>query len=375
MKRASPRLAGLRSAGLRSAPPRPLVRAAVAALVATAAVWGGACSEAGPGVRVLRLGHGLSPDHPVHLAMEDMAARLAAKSGGRMALEVYPSGQLGSERECLELLQIGSLAVTKVSANTLENFAPALGAFTLPYVFRDEAHRFAVLDGPIGQGLLDDMDRYRLRGLTYYDSGTRSFYTTERPVRTPADLAGLKVRVMESRTSMEMVRQMGGSPTPISYGELYTALQQGVVDAAENNLPSYHLSRHYEVAPYLVLDEHTAVPDVVVIGTPAWDALTAQEQAWLQEAAAESVPVQRRLWRASTDEALAAVEAAGVEVVRLGPAEKGAFAERVAGMLETLPPDLAALVREVQAVGAEPSGAGQSGAGRPSGAGSPDDAR
>ena len=333
-----------RRACARPAPPRPL---AWAALALAAVAWAG-CVGPGEDVRTLRLGHGLSPDHPVHLAMEDMAARLAAKSGGRMALEIYPSGQLGSERECLELLQIGSLAVTKVSANTLENFAPAFGALTLPYVFRDEAHRFAVLDGPVGQGLLDDMDRYRLRGLAYYDSGTRSFYTAERPVRTPADLAGLKVRVMESRTSMEMVRRMGGSPTPISYGELYTALQQGVVDAAENNLPSYHLSRHYEVAPYLALDEHTAVPDVVVIGTPVWDALTAQEKTWLREAAAESVPVQRRLWRASTAEALAAVEAAGVEVVRLGPAEKGVFAERVAGMLDALPPDLAALVRQVQ---------------------------
>ena len=197
------------------------------------------------------------------------------------------------------------------------------------------------------------MEPYRLLGLAYYDAGARSFYSVARPVRTPDDLRGQKVRVMESQTSMEMVRRMGGSPTPISFGELYTALQQGVVDGAENNPPSFYLSRHYEVAPYLVLDEHTAVPDVLVVGTAAWSRLSDRERAWLREAAAESVPVQRRLWGEATAEALDAVEAAGVEVVRPSEAEKRAFAERVSGMLSALPPDLASLVRQIGAVEAD----------------------
>ena len=330
--------------------PPLLARAVLLVLAAAASASVAGCSDDGLERRVLRVGHGLSPDHPVHRAMAFMADDLARRSGGQLAMQIYPSGQLGSERECIELLQMVSLAMTKVSAATLENFVPAYGAFTQPYVFRSEAHRFAVLDGPLGQGLLDEMRPFRLRGLAYYDAGARSFYTTKTPVREPADLAGQQVRVMESRTAMEMVRLMGGSPTPLAYGELYTALQQGVVDGAENNLPSYYLSRHYEVAPYLVLDEHTAVPDVLVIGTKVWDGLTEQEQQWLLEAAAASVPVQRELWRASTEEALAAVQAAGVTVVTPDAAGKQAFADRVAEMLRALPDHLAGLVAQMQAV-------------------------
>ncbi|MEM0962919.1 MAG: TRAP transporter substrate-binding protein, partial [Bacteroidota bacterium] len=243
-------------------------------LLATA----GAGCASGPAnagdARVLRLGHGLSLDHPVHLAMEAMAAHVDSASGGSLQIAVYPSGQLGSERECLELLQIGSLAMTKVSSSVLEGFAPEFSVFSLPYLFRDEAHRLAVFDSEVGRSLLDATEPYRFRGLTYYDAGARSYYTVERPVRTPEDLTGLKIRVQESPTSMRMVREMGGSPTPISWGELYTALQQGVVDGAENNPPSFFLSRHYEVAPYYVLNEHTAVPDVLVVGTPVWETLS-----------------------------------------------------------------------------------------------------
>ncbi len=296
-------------------------------LLAVAAVG---CSDPAPDVRVLRLGHGLSADHPVHEAMEVMAARVAEKSGGALQIEIYPSGQLGSERELLELLQIGGLAMTKVSSSVLEQFAPEFKVFSLPYLFRDDAHRFAFLEGPVGRGMLDETARYRLRGLTYYDAGSRSFYTTQRPAESPAALAGQKIRVQESQVSMQMVRALGGSPTPVSWGELYTALQQGVVDGAENNPPSFYLSRHYEVAPYYVLNEHTAVPDVLVIGTAAWESLTPQEQRWLQEAADESAVVERRLWQEATAEALAAVEAAGVQIIR---PDKAAFAAAVEDMM------------------------------------------
>ncbi|MEM1042227.1 MAG: TRAP transporter substrate-binding protein [Bacteroidota bacterium] len=323
--------------------PRPLVFLAL--------LLSGCASSAEDG-RVLRLGHGLSTDHPVHEAMLVMAERVAERSDGALRVEVYPSGQLGSERECLELLQIGSLAMTKVSASVLENFAPAFQVFSLPYLFRSEAHRFAVLDGPVGQGLLDDAADFRLRGLAYYDAGARSFYTVERPVRRPADLAGLKIRVQESQTAMRMVRALGGSPTPISWGELYTALQQGVVDGAENNPPSFHLSRHYEVAPYYVLNEHTAVPDVLIIGTPVWDGLSEQERAWLAEAAAESAEVQKDLWRESTEEALRAVQAAGVEVIRLGTDERAPFAGEVRDLLAAYDADpaLGGLIASIRAV-------------------------
>jgi tripartite ATP-independent transporter DctP family solute receptor len=265
-----------------------------------------------------------------------MAERVAEKSGGRLQMKVYSGGQLCSDRECLELLQLGSLDLAKVSTATMENFAPAFRVFGVPYLFGDEAHRFAVLDGPVGRELLLAGLDQRIRGLAYYDSGSRSFYTVERPAETPADLAGLKVRVMESPMSIERVRAFGGSATPISFGELYTALQQGVVDGAENNPPSFYLSRHYEVARHYVLDEHTAIPDMVVVGTPAWERLSPEEQRWVREAARESAEVERVLWREATDEALQAVREAGVTV--LTP-DKAPFEESVAPLLATLEDD------------------------------------
>jgi tripartite ATP-independent transporter DctP family solute receptor len=265
-------------------------------------------------VKVIKLGHGLDPAHPVHLAMEFLAKQVAEKSKGRMRIDIYPSEQLGSERECLELLQIGSLAMTKVSCSVIEGFVPEMSVLSLPYLFRNEAHRFRVLEGEIGRELLLAGEQYWLRGLCYYDAGTRSFYTVDRPILSPEDLAGLKIRTQESPTSIRMVQALGGSATPIAWGELYSALQQGVVDGAENNPPSFHLSRHYEVCKFYSLDEHTGVPDVLVISTKIWEDLTPEFQQLLQESAQESEIHQRKLWKEATERALEVVQKAGVTV-------------------------------------------------------------
>lgn len=295
----------------------------------------------------LKLAHGLSTDHPVHLGMVYMSERLAEASGGQMALEIYPSQQLGTERQCLELLQIGSLDITKVSAAVMENFAPQMKVFSLPYIFRNRQHAYAVFDGPIGQEVLQSSEKYRLRGLAYFDAGQRSFYTKDRPITRPDDLSGLKIRVQESPTAMEMVRVLGGAPTPISWGELYTALQQGVVDGAENNPPSFYLSRHYEVCKFYSINEHTAVPDILVMGTFSWDALSTQERAWLQAAAADATTEQRRLWQAAEKEALEAVTAAGV-AVNYPPKES--FMHATAGLLTAYADDplLYPLIQRIQ---------------------------
>ena len=190
------------------------------------------------------MGHGLDASHSVHQAMVYLGERLAAKSDSTMRVDVYPSQQLGTERELLELLQIGSVGMTKVSSAALEGFVPEYQVLGLPYLFRDERHRFDVFwDSEVGQDILASGQEFGLRGLTYYDAGTRSFYTKTQPVQTPADLQGLKIRVQESPVAMRMGQALGGSPTPIAWGELYTALQQGVVDGAENNPPSFYLSR------------------------------------------------------------------------------------------------------------------------------------
>lgn len=294
-----------------------------------------ACSGTGDVVEI-KLAHGHDTTHPVHAAMAYMAERLAEKSGGTMRIDIYTSQQLGTERETLELLQIGSLGMTKVSSSVLEGFAPAFQVLGLPYLFRDEDHRFEVLEGEIGRELLAGLERYRLRGLTYYDAGSRSFYTVRRPVHTPDDLAGLKLRTQESPIAVQMVRTLGGAATPISYGEVFTALQQGVVDGAENNPPSFQTSRHYEVAKYYSLDEHTAVPDLLLVSMELWEGLDAQQRQWLQEAADESAELQKELWREATEEALRVVQEAGVEVIH---PEKEAFLDRAAPLLDAFSRD------------------------------------
>ncbi|TVQ85987.1 MAG: TRAP transporter substrate-binding protein [Bacteroidetes bacterium] len=265
-------------------------------------------------VTVLKLAHGLDPSHSVHMGMVYMAERVYEKSEGQMRIDVYPSGQLGSERENLEMLQIGSLAITKVSAAAMEGFAPSYRVLGLPYIFVSREHSQRVFDGPVGREILQDGEKFWLRGLTFYDAGSRSFYTKDRPINHPDDLRGLKIRVMPSISAVNMVRVFGGSPTPISWGELYTALQGGVVDGAENNPPSFFLSHHYEVCRYYSLNEHTTIPDVLLVSTKTWDRLTPQEQQWLQEAADESAVVQRELWIESEQHSLEMVKAAGVQV-------------------------------------------------------------
>ncbi|MEL6355530.1 MAG: TRAP transporter substrate-binding protein [Bacteroidota bacterium] len=289
-----------------------------------------ACNELTE-VKTLKLGHGLDVNHPVHQGMVIMAQRVSEKSAGQLQIEIYPSQQLGTERQCLELLQIGSLAMTKVSGAVMENFAPEIKVLSLPYIFRGREHAYRVFDSEVGKELLTNSERYWLRGLTYFDAGQRSFYTKDRPIGQPADLVGLKIRVQESATAMELVRSLGGSPTPISWGELYTSLQQGTVDGAENNPPSFYTSRHYEICKYYSLNEHTAVPDILVIGTQAWNGLSPTEQAWLQEAANEAAKEQRKLWQAAEKEALDSVRAAGVEIIY---PEKTAFMQQTKQMLE-----------------------------------------
>jgi tripartite ATP-independent transporter DctP family solute receptor len=307
--------------------------------------WG--CSEKSD-VKVIKLGHGLDASHPVHKAMEYMSEQLVKNSNGKMRIDIYPSQQLGTERECVELLQIGSLGMTKVSASILEGFASSYTIFNLPYVFRDEAHLFSILDGEIGKRILKSSEKKLIRGVCYYDAGSRSFYTKDKPIDSPKDLSGLKIRTQESATSVKLVNSLGGSATPISWGELYTALQQGVVDGAENNPPSFYLSKHYEVCKYYSLDEHTAVPDVLIISMKIWNSLNKEERNWFQAAVDSSVVYQRKIWKEATLEALKKVAESGVQISH---PNKKPFEEKVVSLYEeykTKDPDLYKLLQEIK---------------------------
>lgn len=284
-------------------------------------------------VKSLKLSHSLGVSHPVHIAMEFFAEKVKEKSGGKLVVDIYPSSQLGGERESLELLQIGSLAMTKVSSAVMENFSPKLQIFGYPYLFRNKEHRYRVYDSKLGKDLLEDGEQYWLKGLTYFDAGSRSFYTKNTTVTTPDDLDGLKIRVMESPTAINLVKILGGSPTPVSWGELYTSLQQGVVEGAENNLPSFYTSKHYEIAKEFSMDEHSSIPDILVMSTLIYNELSPEEQKWIQESADEAAVIQRKLWEAAEEEALQEIILAGVNVTY---PNKDLFKEQSKPLIEEL---------------------------------------
>ncbi|MCA1745606.1 MAG: TRAP transporter substrate-binding protein [Bacteroidales bacterium] len=262
-------------------------------------------------VTVLKLGHTLDTKHSVHIAMAYMAKRVEEISEGKLQVEVYPGGVLGSERESLELLQLGSLDLTKVSAAAMEGFVEEYKVFGLPYMFKSKEHAYSVLDGPIGENMLAKGEEFWLRGLCFYDAGARSFYTA-RPIHTPTDLSGLKIRVMQSITAVEMIRAMGGSAT------------------------------HY------TLNEHTMIPDVMIMSTHAWKKLSDQEKIWLQQAVDESVIVQREEWQKSEDESLRALAEEGVEIIR---PDKAPFIKAVEGVYDIYRnnPRVYDLIKEIRA--------------------------
>lgn len=305
------------------------------------------CADIG-GKKAVYLAHTLPINHPVHQGMLVFAERLAELSEGTMSVKIFPDGQLGSEREVLELLQIGSIAMTKVSAATMANFAPEYQVLGVPYLFRSQEHMFNVLEGPTGEGILEAGSEYLLKGLCFYDAGSRSFYTVKKPVQQPEDLAGMKIRVMNHQMSVDMVNEMGASATPMAYGELYSALEQGVVDGAENNPPSFVTSGHYEIAKYYTLDEHSSIPDVLVMGTEYWATLNEREQGWVMAAARESAQAQKVFWSDNVAESMAKLKAAGVEIFQ---PQKSSFAESAKGVLEAFSqdPKMKTLVAEIQA--------------------------
>lgn len=270
-------------------------------------------------VRLLQIAHSQPTSHPVHAGIEHFAERVAHYSAGQLRFTVFPSGQLGSEAQTLEQLQTGTLDVTKVGGAVLGSFVPVAKVFSLPYLFRDDVHYWQVLNGPIGREMLgalaslEEGQSSGFRGLTYFDAGSRNFYA-ETPILTPADLVGLKIRVQNDPVAIDTVRALGASPTPISWGELYTALQQGVVDGAENNPPSFVSSNHFEVCKAFSFDHHSRVPDVLLVSATLWDSLNEEERGWVEKAAEEASDFQREAWQAATEKAIERMKAEGVQV-------------------------------------------------------------
>ncbi|HEY5715267.1 MAG TPA: TRAP transporter substrate-binding protein, partial [Psychromonas sp.] len=242
----------------------------------------------------LKISHNQDRNHPVHKSMQFMADEVKQLTNGEVKIRIYPNGQLGTQRESMELLQSGALDMAKSNASEMESFEPAYGAFNIPYIFHDRDHYYRVLTSDVGEKILAASHDKGFVGLTYYDGGARSFYANK-AIMSPADLKGMKIRVQPSPAAVNMIKLMGGSATPLSYGELYTALQQGVVDGAENNPTALTNSRHGEVAKFYSEDEHTMIPDVLLISAKVWDKLPADQQQAMKKAAYDSMMYHKTL--------------------------------------------------------------------------------
>jgi len=255
-------------------------------------------------------------DYPTTKADVKFAELVKEKSAGRITIEVFPSAQLGEEKAAIEQVQLGAIEFTRISSGPLGEFNKDFGVFSLPYIFDNDEHVWNFLKGDAATKLLDSLETSRLKGLTYYSSGSRSFYSTK-PLTSIEDLKGLKIRVIQNKLNIDIMDALGASATPMAYGEVYSALQTGVIDAAENNYPSYYSSKHYEVAKHYIQDSHQRVPEVLMMSKAAWDKLSPEDQAIIKEAAVESTDYQRAEWAAYEKVSEDAVRAAGATITQV----------------------------------------------------------
>jgi tripartite ATP-independent transporter DctP family solute receptor len=288
-------------------------------------------------------------DYPTVEAVRYMGQLLAERSGGKLGVKVFPNGALGGERDTVEQLKIGGLDMMRINVAPLNNVVPETIVPALPFIFRSEDHMHAVLDGPVGEQILAAMEAQGMVGLAFYDSGARSIYTASKPVRSLADVKGLKIRVQQSDLFVAMVEAMGANPTPMPYGEVYTALKTGIVDAAENNFPSYESSRHFEAAPNYVLTEHSMAPEVLVFSKAIWDRLKDEDKALIRQAAKDSVPHMRKLWDEREAKARQVVEAGGAKITPLENRQEFVDAMQPVYAKFAGTPELQGLVQKVQA--------------------------
>lgn len=282
---------------------------------------------------VLTLAHGLSETHTVHIAMTEFADKVAERTNGRITVRILPNGQLGSENENMEQLMAGVISMTKVSAPGLATYNESYHTFGLPYVFDDTQNFYHVMDSPQMQDFFLSSEKDGFVTLTYYTSGARSFYTKNKAIRTPDDLKGLKIRVQDMKSQTDMMKALGGIPVAMSYGDVYTSLQTGIIDGTENNETALTTGKHGEICKVYSTDQHAMIPDVMVMSAKVWKDISPEDQQIILEAAHESTESHKIAWDAAIEEAIAeAGSQMGVEFVN--DVDKEAFRQATSGMID-----------------------------------------
>lgn len=324
--------------------PPALTRLAGGLLLALTAL---AFSTAAP-AREFRASDTQVADYPTVKALELMGAIVRQRTGGRHTIRVFHSRQLGEEKETIEQTRIGAIDLNRTNVAPLASFVPEANILALPFLFRSVDHLHRVLDGPVGDDILASFERYGLVGLAFYDSGARSLYNSARPVRSPEDLRGLRIRVQQSDLMVEMIRALGAEPVAMPYGQVGIGLTTGLIQGAENNWPSYVTTDHFRAARHLTLTEHTMSPEVLVMSKRAWESLSEEDRAIFREAARESAKAMRREWQALEARSRQEAERSGVSVVTL--TDRRPFEQAVEGLYSRFAaePGLAALVARIR---------------------------
>jgi tripartite ATP-independent transporter DctP family solute receptor len=287
--------------------------------------------------------------YPNTIALDKFAELVSQKSGGKMSLKMYHSGTLGSQPDAIEQVRMGGLEIANFSLGPLGPIVPEANVVSLPFIFKNTDHVWRVLDGKAGDKIKSGLEKKGLISLAWYDGGSRSFYNSIKPIHTPADVKGLKVRVMGNDLYSGMISALGGNPSPMAFSEVYQSLKTGVVDGAENNWPSYESTGHYEVAPFHSNSQHLIIPEVVAVNAAVYNKLSADEQKILKEAAEESALLQRKLWKEREKASEKTVMAAGVKSNAI--ADKSAFQDAMKPVYAKYlasNPDLKSLVELIQ---------------------------
>jgi tripartite ATP-independent transporter DctP family solute receptor len=322
------------------------LRTTMATLLATAALTTAAFAEC----EVTLKSSDTHPDgYPTVAAVQKLGEMVKERSNGRICIDVFHSAQLGEEKDTIEQTKFGVIDMNRVSMGPFNNIIEETKVVSLPFIFRGTDHMHRVMDGPIGEEILAAFEPHGFIGLAYYDGGSRSFYNSKKPIDSIDDLSGMKVRVMQSDVFVDMMSALGANATPMPFGEVYSAIQTGVIDGAENNWPSFESSGHFEVAGYYTLNEHLIVPEVLVMSKVSWDKLTPEDQALIRQAAKDSVPINRELWAAREKVSEEKVRAAGVEII--DNIDKTPFIEAMVPVYEkhANTPKLQDLVTRIQA--------------------------
>ena len=289
--------------------------------------------------------------YPTVQAVENMGKKLEQATNGRLTIQMYASMQLGGEKEMIEQAQVGAIQFVRVSVGTLGPVVDDLNVLNLPFLFRDTAHMNKVVDGPIGQQLLDKVTNNsaaKLVGLCWMDAGARSFYDTKRPIKSIADLKGLKIRVIGNPMFVEMANALGANGVAMGYDQVFSALQTGVIDGAENNPPSFVFDNHYQVAKYYTLTQHLIVPEMLVYSRAGWDQLSPDDQALIKKFSREAQADARELWNKTEAEAIDRMKKAGIEIIPI--ADKAPFRDAVKPVWDKYGSKFAELIKQIQAV-------------------------